>query len=605
MVVLPNIFYAPNALRPRTATGNSLGGGAIAGIVLGSLCGLLVLLVIFWTCRLGNSAFTKAKSFSTSAVDKAEKGHACAKDLYSAGRDRHFQSSKVQDKAHYKEHNPEHQRGLDYLYPVAPHSIDVRLPHSEHRTTPAVPCSIRTPPTISAVPSTCNLSYPPPLPHSLSSADTKPIVLDTKRVLGIDDASYLDEIPFHGRKDSNLTVAPACVASSSKKSIPQSGDSSAGRRILNKLSSLSSESDVPGEIDTTYMGTEIKYRRISELSGSETVPSPKESTTGYYNADLNSIFPISEVSPESVPTDLYLRPFSPQAAIDRFQMTDFQHEFTYLGNTSDEYTVNTPTIPANTSLKIDSTNTVDPWKVEYQPNPVIFPHLSASVDNMQYQDKEEDTLLTTSLTSPPRLGSMIKVCGASFDSFESPSPMRAPSTIPELEVTPSQIQRINTEFSEISVPTLKSSTSDLSVDDASPVTTTSEVPPRYESQSPYLSELGTVEVINFAATISSKWSPDDSDTSFTVLSSPRSLTIANSNAMTLSSQASSRTSPVSNLSALKTTTSSSKLTEVDTDPVYPCSICHLKFRTPGLRRYVAFNHKRDSVLKHLCLPKLL
>jgi hypothetical protein len=39
--------------------------------------------------------------------------------------------------------------------------------------------------------------------------------------------------------------------------------------------------------------------------------------------------------------------------------------------------------------------------------------------------------------------------------------------------------------------------------------------------------------------------------------------------------------------------------------VYPCSICHLKFRTPGLRRYVAFNHKQDSVLKHLCLPKLL
>jgi hypothetical protein len=39
--------------------------------------------------------------------------------------------------------------------------------------------------------------------------------------------------------------------------------------------------------------------------------------------------------------------------------------------------------------------------------------------------------------------------------------------------------------------------------------------------------------------------------------------------------------------------------------VYPCSICHLKFRTPGLRRYVAFNHKRYSVFKPLCSPKLL
>lgn len=81
--------------------------------------------------------------------------------------------------------------------------------------------------------------------------------------------------------------------------------------------------------------------------------------------------------------------------------------------------VYTPTIPANTSLKIDKTNTVDPWEVEYQPNPVIFPHLPASVGNMRYQDEEEDALFTTNLTSPPRLESMIEVCSTSSDHSEA------------------------------------------------------------------------------------------------------------------------------------------------------------------------------------------
>jgi hypothetical protein len=64
----------------------------------------------------------------------------------------------------------------------------------------------------------------------------------------------------------------------------------------------------PSEIDTTYAGTEIKYRRISELTGSETLHSPKDSTAGYYNADHKTIPPISELSPESTPAELYSPP---------------------------------------------------------------------------------------------------------------------------------------------------------------------------------------------------------------------------------------------------------------------------------------------------------
>jgi hypothetical protein len=78
------------------------------------------------------------------------------------------------------------------------------------------------------------------------------------------------------------------------------------------------EAEKPSEIDTTYAGTEIKYRRISELTGSETLQSPKDSTTGYYNADHKSIPPISELSPESTPAELYSPPPEGRETVDYF-----------------------------------------------------------------------------------------------------------------------------------------------------------------------------------------------------------------------------------------------------------------------------------------------
>ncbi|KAF1944718.1 acid protease [Clathrospora elynae] len=62
------------------------------------------------------------------------------------------------------------------------------------------------------------------------------------------------------------------------------------------------------EIDTMFAGNEVKYRRISELTGSEAPQSPKDSTVGYYTADHKSIPPISELSPESTPAELYSPP---------------------------------------------------------------------------------------------------------------------------------------------------------------------------------------------------------------------------------------------------------------------------------------------------------
>jgi hypothetical protein len=77
------------------------------------------------------------------------------------------------------------------------------------------------------------------------------------------------------------------------------------------------EHEKPSEIDTTFAGTEVKHRRVSELTGSEGPQSPKDST-GYYHADHKSIPPISEMSPESTPAELYSPPPDSRDTIDYF-----------------------------------------------------------------------------------------------------------------------------------------------------------------------------------------------------------------------------------------------------------------------------------------------
>lgn len=60
------------------------------------------------------------------------------------------------------------------------------------------------------------------------------------------------------------------------------------------------------EIDTVAAGNEV--RRASELTGTDTLYSPKTPTNGYYTNDHKSIPPISEMSPESPPAELYSPP---------------------------------------------------------------------------------------------------------------------------------------------------------------------------------------------------------------------------------------------------------------------------------------------------------
>jgi hypothetical protein len=78
------------------------------------------------------------------------------------------------------------------------------------------------------------------------------------------------------------------------------------------------EGTKPSEIDTTHAGMEVKHRRVSELTGSEGPQSPKSSTMGYYGADHKSIPPISEMSPDSTPAELYSPPPEGHDGVDYF-----------------------------------------------------------------------------------------------------------------------------------------------------------------------------------------------------------------------------------------------------------------------------------------------
>lgn len=78
------------------------------------------------------------------------------------------------------------------------------------------------------------------------------------------------------------------------------------------------ELEKPSEIDTMHAGNEVKYRRVSELTGSEAPQSPKDSNSGYYNGDHKSIPPISEMSPESTPAELYSPPPDSRDTFDYF-----------------------------------------------------------------------------------------------------------------------------------------------------------------------------------------------------------------------------------------------------------------------------------------------
>jgi hypothetical protein len=76
------------------------------------------------------------------------------------------------------------------------------------------------------------------------------------------------------------------------------------RRRTAKANKLAQEEKPPG-VDTISAGGEIKYRRESELAGSEPAYSPQTKPTDFYGGNHKSI---AELSPESHPAELYSPP---------------------------------------------------------------------------------------------------------------------------------------------------------------------------------------------------------------------------------------------------------------------------------------------------------
>lgn len=98
----------------------------------------------------------------------------------------------------------------------------------------------------------------------------------------------------------------------------------------------------PSEIDTTFAGTEIKYRRVSELTGSDAPYSPRGSIPGYYEPNHKSVQPINELSPDSTPAELYSPPPPGSDAIDYFATDASRHGAAKDGDPSGNDTPRTP-----------------------------------------------------------------------------------------------------------------------------------------------------------------------------------------------------------------------------------------------------------------------
>ena len=85
------------------------------------------------------------------------------------------------------------------------------------------------------------------------------------------------------------------------------------RKRKNKKETVQKQYET-SQIDPTLAGQEVKHRRVSELTGSDLPSSPKTPLGGYYTADHKSVPPISEMSPDSPPVELYSPP--PESASD-------------------------------------------------------------------------------------------------------------------------------------------------------------------------------------------------------------------------------------------------------------------------------------------------
>jgi hypothetical protein len=121
----------------------------------------------------------------------------------------------------------------------------------------------------------------------------------------------------------------------------------------------------PAEVDTTQAGSEVKYRRVSELTGLEPPLFPKFIPAGYRNGHHNHGGPIPETSFETVST--WWDSLPETGGVNYFaagprprRRAATRDDMHYASSLAATY---------------NSTVGVNPLDLEFKPNPVIFAHL--------------------------------------------------------------------------------------------------------------------------------------------------------------------------------------------------------------------------------------
>jgi hypothetical protein len=620
MAVIPGIFDMSDRLHARATTSNSLSSGAIAGIVLGCIFGLALALVVLSICRCGGTFFFIARRWSRSVTDKTEKVHARANDLYTAGRDRQHQSPKLEDKTHYGDSDLEAGKNPGSSISLAP--------------------LINTPP-IACVPfehsETLGQGHSPILARRYRSSrvgffldgstppnDEKPVVVDAKRMLGFDDTSYSDgllsgigkhstriaedndtnDMAFQG---SNTTIAPASLPvegtslEAPKPSLSLCSRSQANSLIRRSVIQLSSKSRGKDDsIDTTLTGREIKWRRVSELTGSERPQSPTH-WTNHYDSNHSTLPPIIEMSPESTPAELYSLP------PDRYSTSDYfvAGRMRRRGATRERDRESSET-SAGSQYQSSHVDGVDPWDVEYHPNSIIFSHMYTS-HGPNPTDPEATYISDCSSKDRdrPRSFEMIMERQPSHGRGRSDMTIQSDST-PVSQPTPEELDRwarrpddgavINigdcavdgrpdhTICSDDTLHTWRSDTENTE-EDSSLSTLKSPTSFLDKGKRPCVGSVGTVELINFSASVQPKALANDTKDNHPVVFAT-SLCLATEYSTDCLSKHSlpGSSPPVESVTTVNSTPPT--IPDADDDELpYPCPSCGVKFQTPGLRRY--------------------
>jgi hypothetical protein len=379
-------------------------------------------------------------------------------------------------------------------------------------------------------------------------------------------------------KNCDLTAAPTRMASGSRSAQVRRHERSPAelslqRRMMDKVPFHPSGIELPHEIDASFAGAEVKYRRVSELTGSESPLSPSSSSVRYCNH--NHAPPISQISPDHMPGELYSPPSDDLGTTSYFVDVEPRRSRSIIAKTADDEVAGTNITERSRSY---IPVCVNPWDVEHQPNPVIFSHLSSLGEAIPKRNVDDMTAFAPDSRALTSSRDAIGMLNPNPNGFEKLLALHAHSTILDLRPL-TTLQAIDIETSDDVLPTLQSSISESSADDISPVTMSEGTLP-FEGKQRYLENCGTVELINFAATTSYSTNSENS----TAVSS-KTQTWTNSGAVASPSQASSLSSPP-NVSTPAVILASPASTEASSDPTYPCPSCHLSFRTPGLRRYV-------------------